>query len=50
MRGIAQLCSCKSFPEVEAVASQAVFTHGVVQKVQSPEGSFSQILTIGSFI
>lgn len=50
MQGIAQLCSCKSFPEVEAVALHTAFTYGFIQKVQSPEGSLSQVLTIGSFI
>ena len=50
MQGIVQLCSCKSFPEVEAAALHTAFTYGFIQKVQSPEGSLSQVLTIGSFI
>lgn len=36
MQGIAQLCSCKSFPEVEAVALHRAFPYGFIQKVQSP--------------
>lgn len=50
MQGIALLCSCKSFSEVEAVELHTAFTYGTIQKVQSPEGSLSQILTIDSFI
>lgn len=50
MQRTAQLCSCKYFPEVEAVALQTAFTYGFIQKVQSPEGSSSQILTVGSFV
>lgn len=50
MQGIAQFRSCKSFPEVEAELLHTAFTYGFIQKVQSPEGPLSQILTIGSFI